>query len=61
MAKESLVVKSKRTPKFSSRTIRRCERCGRPRAVIRYFGICRLCFRELALKGELPGVTKSSW
>lgn len=60
MAKKSLIAKAKRTPKFKSRTIRRCQRCGRPRAVIRYFGICRLCFRELAVKGHLPGVTKSS-
>lgn len=61
MAKTSLIVKSKRTPKFSSRKINRCQRCGRPRAYMRYFGLCRLCFREFALKGELPGVTKSSW
>jgi small subunit ribosomal protein S14 len=61
MAKKSLINKSKLPPKFSSRTIRRCERCGRPRAVIRFFGLCRICFRELANKGELPGVTKASW
>ena len=61
MAKKSLIVKANRKPKFSTRTIRRCERCGRPRAVIRYFGLCRLCFRELAVRGDLPGVTKSSW
>lgn len=61
MAKKSLILKAKRKPKFSTRTVRRCERCGRPRAFIRFFGLCRLCFRELAVKGELPGVTKSSW
>ncbi len=61
MAKKSLIAKSKRKPKYSTRTIRRCQRCGRPRAVIRYFGLCRLCFREHAVKGELPGVTKASW
>lgn len=61
MAKKSLIIKAKRKPKFSTRTIHRCERCGRPRAFIRFFGLCRLCFRELAVKGELPGVTKSSW
>lgn len=60
MAKKSLIAKAKLKPKYPSRTIRRCQRCGRPRAVIRYFGICRLCFRELAVKGNLPGVTKSS-
>lgn len=60
MARKSLIVKAKRKPKFSTRTVRRCERCGRPRAVIRYFGLCRLCFRELAVKGDLPGVTKLS-
>lgn len=56
-----MIAKANRKPKYMSRTIRRCERCGRPRAVIRYFGLCRLCFRELAVKGHLPGVTKSSW
>lgn len=60
MAKTSLIIKANRPPKYMSRTIRRCARCGRPRAVIRYFGVCRLCFRELAVKGHLPGVTKSS-
>lgn len=61
MAKRSLIVKANRKPKFKTRTIRRCQRCGRPRAVIRYFGLCRLCFREMAVKGDLPGVTKASW
>jgi small subunit ribosomal protein S14 len=48
-------------PKFSSRKHNRCKICGRPRAYIRKFGICRLCFRGLALRGEIPGVSKSSW
>lgn len=61
MAKKALVEKANRKPKFSTRTIRRCERCGRPRAYMRYFALCRICFRELALEGKLPGVKKSSW
>jgi small subunit ribosomal protein S14 len=61
MAKTSLIVKSQRPPKFSSRAYSRCKLCGRPRAYIRKFQMCRLCFRELALKGEVPGVTKASW
>ena len=61
MAKKSLIAKSKRTPKFKVRAYNRCPLCGRPRAFLRRFGICRICFRTLASKGELPGVTKSSW
>ncbi|MBI4137540.1 type Z 30S ribosomal protein S14 [Candidatus Roizmanbacteria bacterium] len=61
MAKTSLIIKAQRKPKFSSRKINRCHLCGRPRGYMRRFGICRLCFRELAHKGEIPGVTKSSW
>ena len=61
MAKKALVEKANRPPKFSTRKIRRCQRCGRPRAVMRYFALCRICFRELALEGKLPGVKKSSW
>ncbi|MDP9237673.1 MAG: type Z 30S ribosomal protein S14 [Chloroflexota bacterium] len=61
MAKISQVVRSKREPKFSSRKKNRCQICGRPRAYIRYFGLCRICFRGHALKGQLPGVKKSSW
>ncbi|MEN8145352.1 MAG: type Z 30S ribosomal protein S14 [Gemmatimonadota bacterium] len=61
MAKRSLIEKAKRTPKYSSRTIRRCQRCGRSRAYIRKFGLCRICFRQLALRGEIPGVRKASW
>ena len=61
MAKKSLIAKSKRTPKFSARAYHRCTVCGRPRAFMRRFALCRICFRERALVGELPGVTKSSW
>jgi small subunit ribosomal protein S14 len=61
MPKKSLIAKQKRTPKFSSRKYNRCQRCGRPRAYYRRFGLCRICFRELALRGEIPGVTKASW
>lgn len=61
MAKRALIVKSKRKPKFKVRKHNRCLRCGRPRGYMRKFGLCRICFRELALKGEIPGVTKASW
>jgi small subunit ribosomal protein S14 len=61
MAKTSLIAKSKRKPKFSVRTYTRCQRCGRPRGYLRKFKLCRICFRELALQGQIPGVVKSSW
>jgi small subunit ribosomal protein S14 len=61
MAKVSDVVKFKRKQKFEVRQKNRCNICGRSRAYMRKFGICRLCFRDLALKGELPGVVKASW
>ena len=61
MAKKSMVVKQQRTPKFSSRAYTRCERCGRPHGVLRKYKLCRICFRELAYKGEIPGVKKASW
>ncbi len=61
MAKTSLIVKAARKPKFSTRGYNRCHLCGRPRAYMRKFGMCRICFRELASKGQVPGVTKSSW
>ena len=61
MPKKSLIAKAKRAPKFSSRKYNRCQRCGRPRGYYRKFGLCRICFRELALRGEIPGVTKASW
>ncbi|MCJ7829709.1 type Z 30S ribosomal protein S14 [Patescibacteria group bacterium] len=61
MAKVSKIIKSKKKPKYKTRKHNRCQLCGRSRAYIRLFGLCRLCFRELANKGELPGVTKASW
>ncbi len=61
MAKKSIRAKSSRAPKFKVRAYNRCPLCGRPRAFIRKFGICRICFRTLASRGELTGVTKSSW
>jgi len=56
-----MVVKSKRTPKYKVRKHNRCAICGRPRAFYRKFGICRICFRRLALEGKIPGVRKASW
>jgi small subunit ribosomal protein S14 len=61
MAKTSLRVKAERKPKFKVRAYTRCQRCGRSRAVYRSFGLCRLCFREMAHTGEIPGITKASW
>ncbi len=61
MSRTSLAVKAKRTPKFSTRAYNRCPLCGRPKAFIRKVGLCRICFRQMALKGDLPGVRKSSW
>lgn len=61
MAKKSQIEKAKKKPKFSTRIIRRCFRCGRRRGFMRKFGLCRICFREMANKGEIPGVQKSSW
>ncbi len=61
MAKKSMIAKWKREPKFKVRRYNRCHRCGRPRAYLRKFGMCRICVRELALSGELPGVVKASW
>ena len=61
MAKKSMIVKNKRTPKYKVLQYTRCERCGRPHGVMRKFGICRICFRELANEGKIPGVKKSSW
>ncbi len=60
MAKKSLIIKETRR-KFSNRVRNRCRICGRPRGYIRRFGLCRICFRELALEGKIPGVVKSSW
>ncbi|SFR04933.1 type Z 30S ribosomal protein S14 [Desulfoscipio geothermicus] len=61
MAKKSMIAKAKRPPKFRVRAYNRCNICGRPHAYMRKFGICRICFRELAYKGEIPGVRKASW
>ena len=61
MAKTSLRVKQKRKPKYKTRGYNRCELCGRARAYYRRFGICRICFRELASQGSIPGVKKASW
>jgi small subunit ribosomal protein S14 len=61
VAKTSLMVKAKRKMKFSVRNYNRCPLCGRPRAYYRKFDMCRICFRNLSLKGEIPGVIKSSW
>lgn len=61
MAKKSKIAKDLKKQKYSSRQHNRCRLCGRPRSYLRFFGLCRLCFRELAHKGELPGVTKASW
>jgi len=61
MARKALVEKTKQAPKYSSRQHNRCNRCGRSRAYLRKFGMCRICFREMALKGEIPGVRKASW
>jgi small subunit ribosomal protein S14 len=61
MAKKALIAKAKRTPKFKVQAYTRCQRCGRPRAVLRKFGLCRICVRQLAHAGALPGFTKSRW
>ena len=61
MAKTGLKVKAAKTPKFKVRGYTRCQRCGRPKAVYRKFGLCRICLRELAHEGYIPGMTKSSW
>ena len=61
MAKKAMIIKANRPQKFSTREYTRCERCGRPHGVLRKFGLCRICFRELANQGQIPGVKKSSW
>ncbi len=61
MAKKALVEKAKKKPRFAVRRYNRCQRCGRARAFLRKFGVCRICFREMALRGEIPGVRKASW
>ena len=61
MAKVALIVKARRTPKFKVRGYNRCNVCGRARGYLRKFGLCRICLREMAHRGLVPGVTKSSW
>lgn len=61
MAKKSMIAKAARKNKFKVRQYNRCPRCGRPRAYLRKFDLCRICFRSLALEGQVPGVTKASW
>ncbi|MBI2013073.1 MAG: type Z 30S ribosomal protein S14 [Candidatus Colwellbacteria bacterium] len=61
MAKKSVLERAKKEPKYSSRIVRRCFRCGRKRGYLRAFNLCRICFRELATKGHIPGVKKASW
>lgn len=61
MAKKSLKVKQTRAKKYKTQEYNRCKICGRPRSYIRKYGVCRICFRELAHKGEIPGVKKASW
>jgi len=61
MAKQSVIARSKKTPKYSSRIVRRCFRCGRKRGFMRDFGLCRICFREMATNQLIPGVKKASW
>jgi len=56
-----MIVRASRTPKFSVRRVNRCKFCGRPHAYMRKFGICRICFRELSYRGEIPGIKKASW
>ena len=61
MAKKSLIIKQQRPKRFKVRNYTRCNRCSRPRAVYRKFGLCRICLRDLAHEGVVPGMTKSSW
>lgn len=61
MAKKSVIARSKKKPKYSTRIVRRCWRCGRKRGYLRKFNLCRICFRELANKNEIPGLKKASW
>lgn len=61
MARLAMILKAQKKPKFSTRLVRRCKICGRPRGYLRKFDMCRICFRKLASEGMIPGVTKSSW
>lgn len=61
MARKSMIVKANKKPKYKVRAYTRCQICGRPHSVLKKYGICRICFRNLAYKGQIPGFTKSSW
>lgn len=61
MAKTSVIARSNKKPKFETRAVNRCFKCGRKRGFMRDFGLCRICFRELANEGKIPGIKKSSW
>jgi len=61
MAKKSVIARAEKKPKFSTRKVNRCWKCGRKHGYMRDFGLCRICFRELANKGDIPGVRRSSW
>jgi small subunit ribosomal protein S14 len=61
MAKKSVIARSEKEPKYKSRVVRRCFKCGRKHGYMRDFDLCRICFRELANEGEIPGIKKSSW
>lgn len=61
MAKQSVIARALKKPKYSTRIVRRCFKCGRKRGYMRDFGLCRICFREMAGKGEIPGIKKASW
>ncbi|MHA0272529.1 MULTISPECIES: type Z 30S ribosomal protein S14 [Mycoplasma] len=61
MARKALIEKAKRQPKFSTRAYTRCELCGRPHSVLRKYKVCRICFRNLAHEGKIPGMKKASW
>lgn len=61
MAKKSMIIKANRKPKFPVRAYNRCKICGRPRGYLRKFQLCRVCFRKLAHRGEIPGIVKASW
>ena len=61
MATRAMRIKAARKPKFMTRTVRRCRVCGGPRSVLRKFALCRICFRQNALMGYIPGIQKASW
>ena len=61
MAKKSVIARAQKKPKYKSRVVRRCFKCGRKRGYMRDFDMCRICFREEALKGNIPGIKKASW